>query len=37
VVYPREHLLTVQLLLAALVAVSWAGFVLIRRRAAAGR
>ena len=37
VVYPDEHLLTAQLLVAALVAVSWAGFVLRRRRVAAAR
>jgi hypothetical protein len=36
VVYPEEHLLTAQLLVAALVAVSWTGFLLrLRRRAAA--
>jgi hypothetical protein len=33
VVYPEEHLLTAQLLVAALVAVSWAGFLVRRRRA----
>jgi Protein of Unknown function (DUF2784) len=34
VVYPEEHLLTAQLLVAALVLVAWTGFVLrIRRRA----
>lgn len=32
VVYPEEHLLTAQLLVAALVMVSWAGFVLRMRR-----
>jgi Protein of Unknown function (DUF2784) len=36
VVYPQEHLLTAQLLVATLVAVSWTGFALrIRRRAPA--
>jgi uncharacterized protein DUF2784 len=33
VVYPDEHLLTAQLLVATLVAVSWAGFLVRRRRA----
>jgi uncharacterized protein DUF2784 len=33
VVYPEEHLLTAQLLVATLVAVSWAGFLVRRRRA----
>jgi hypothetical protein len=33
VVHPQEHLLTAQLLVAALVAVSWAGFVVRMRRA----
>jgi hypothetical protein len=33
VVYPQEHLLTAQLLVAALVAFSWAGFLVRRRRA----
>lgn len=32
VVYPEEHLLTAQLLVAALVAVSWTGFALRMRR-----
>jgi hypothetical protein len=32
VVYPQEHLRTAQLLVAALVAVSWAGFALRMRR-----
>jgi hypothetical protein len=36
-VYPREHLVTVQLIAAGLVAVSWAGFVLLRRRASPSR
>ncbi|QYN32086.1 DUF2784 domain-containing protein [Pseudonocardia sp. DSM 110487] len=35
VVYPEEHLLTAQLLVAALVVVSWTGFVLRMRRSAA--
>jgi hypothetical protein len=36
VVYPQEHLLTAQLLVAALVLASWSGFLLrLRRRAAA--
>ena len=36
VVYPQEHLLTAQLLVATLVAVSWTGFALrLRRRAPA--
>ena len=36
VVYPEEHLLTAQLLVAALVLASWTGFLLrLRRRAAA--
>ena len=34
VVYPEEHLLTAQLLVAALVLVSWAGIVLRSRRGA---
>jgi uncharacterized protein DUF2784 len=34
VVYPEEHLFTAQLLVATLVAVSWAGFLVRRRRAA---
>lgn len=33
VVYPAEHLRTVQLLVAGLVAVSWAGFAVRRRTA----
>jgi hypothetical protein len=33
VIYPRDHLLTVQLVVAGLVAVSWAGFALRQRRA----
>jgi len=33
VIYPREHLLTVQLLVAGAVVVSWAGFALRRRQA----
>jgi Protein of Unknown function (DUF2784) len=33
VVYPQEHLLTAQLLVATLVAVSWAGFSVRRLRA----
>ena len=37
VVYPREHLLTVQLVVAGLVAVSWAGFALSRGRAGVRR
>jgi hypothetical protein len=37
VVYPREHLLTAQFVVAGLVAVSWAGFALQRRRAAVRR
>jgi len=37
VVYPQEHLLTAQLLVAALVAVSWTGFARRQRRATVGR
>jgi hypothetical protein len=37
VVYPGEHLLTIQLAIAGLVAVSWIGFALRRRRGAVGR
>jgi Protein of Unknown function (DUF2784). len=37
VVYPREYLLTVQLVVAGLVAVSWAGLALRRHRAAVRR
>ncbi|MFD1531766.1 DUF2784 domain-containing protein [Pseudonocardia aurantiaca] len=37
VVYPREYLLTVQLVVAGLVAVSWAGFALSRGRAGVRR
>jgi hypothetical protein len=37
VIYPREHLLTIQLAIAALVAVSWIGFALRRRRGVVGR
>jgi hypothetical protein len=32
VIYPREHLMTIQLAIAALVALSWVGFALRRRR-----
>jgi Protein of Unknown function (DUF2784) len=35
VIYPSEHLLTVQILLGCLVAVSWAGLVLRARRSSA--
>jgi hypothetical protein len=37
VIYPREHLLTIQLAIAGLVAVSWIGVALRRRRGVAGR
>ena len=37
VVYPQEHLLAAQLLVASLVVASWAGLVVLSRRVGVGR